>query len=520
MPGLIDPPCLGSPFGERMGRVRLLLIMELRTNREDNFTTGNAGRRRLLVMSNRAPIRLVKEGDRERLEPTVGGVGTTFMRLLENYGGLWIAWSGLKNNPGKMMMPPGSPRFAMIFPNLSERDIANYYWGMCNRALWPLMHFVTPNYHFENAQWKSYCRVNRIFADAALEEAADYDVAWIQDFHLALAPKLMRERAPDTPVGLFWHVPWPPEQFFRVFPWRRELLAGMLGSDLIGFHVRVYRKHFLDACERILGARIDRETGEIEYDGRITRAAVFPLGIPVEFFEELSASREVQLHAQRIRRTLRAPIVVLGVDRLDYTKGVIERLLGFERFLELHPEHRGRVTLVLIAVPSRTKVAEYAALKRHLDETVGRVVGRFSAEGYTPIHYLYTQFEAAELVAYYQAADIALLTPLRDGMNLVAKEYVASQLGDDAVLILSEFAGAAEELSEALIVNPYSIDEIAARLSEAVVMAPEEKRRRLTRMRELIRANNLEFWSGNFLDELIAAAAHRQGLAAGAVLHH
>ncbi len=316
----------------------------------------------------------------------------------------------------------------------------------------------------------------------------------------------MREHQPELPIGMFWHVPWPPEQFFRVFPWRRELIAGMLGSDLIGFHIPMYVKHFLDCCERILGAEVERTTGEIRYKGRRIHARAFPLGIPVDYFRDLSASAEVQAHARRIRRMMRASTVVLGVDRLDYTKGVIERLLGFERFLELSPEYRGKVSLVLIAVPSRTKVAEYAALKRQLDETVGRVVGRFSAEGYTPIHYLYTQFEAAELVAYYQSADIALLTPLRDGMNLVAKEFVASQLDDNAVLILSEFAGAAEELKDALIVNPYNIDEIAARLKQAVEMPEDERRARLSRMRAQIEHNNLEFWSESFLRELLPRA--------------
>jgi trehalose 6-phosphate synthase/phosphatase len=467
---------------------------------------GPTGCQRLLVMSNRAPIRLVSGDGHQRIVPTVGGVGTTFLRLLERCGGLWIAWSGGKNSPARMMMPPDDPRFTMVFPKLTERDISSYYWGMCNRGLWPLMHFMTPNCHFDAAQWKSYCHVNRVFAAAAYAESALYDVAWVQDFHLALVPSLMRERDPEKPIGLFWHVPWPPEQIFRVFPWRYELLAGMLGSDLIGFHTRMYVKHFVDACERIYGAEVDRATGQVSHNGRVTRVGVFPIGIPTEYFRSLSMTPSVREHARRIRAMLRTPTVVLGVDRLDYTKGVIERLLGFERFLELNPHYRGKVTLVLIAVPSRTKVAEYAALKRELDETVGRVVGRFSSEGYAPIRYLYTQFDAEELVAYYQAADIALLTPLRDGMNLVAKEFVASQLGDNAVLILSEFAGAAEELRDALLVNPYSIDQIAARLKEAVEMTPQERHARLEHLRAQVESNNLDFWSGQFLGALLGEA--------------
>ena len=249
---------------------------------------------------------------------------------------------------------------------------------------------------------------------------------------------------------------------------------------------------------------IDQERGEVHFEGRTSRVAAFPLGIPVDYFEDLAASSRTQQKSARIRRGLRSEVVVLGVDRLDYTKGILERLLGFERFLERNPNYHRRVTLVLIAVPSRTKVTEYAALKRQLDEAVGRVVGRFSSDGWVPIRYLYTQFGAEDLVAHYQAADIALLTPLRDGMNLVAKEFVASHPADDAVLILSEFAGAAEEMTDALLVNPYNTDAIADRIREALEMRPEARADRMRALREKIRRNNLERWSANFLTALTA----------------
>ncbi len=470
---------------------------------------GPAAAARLLVMSNRAPIRLISENGNQRVVPTVGGVGTTFLRLLERSGGLWVAWSGAKNAPARMMMPPSDSSFMMVFPRLTERDIANYYWGMCNRGLWPLMHFMTPNCHFELSQWKSYVHVNRVFAAAAQAEADVYDIVWVQDFHLALVPALLREQNAGKPIGLFWHVPWPPEQVFRVFPWRREFLTGMLGSDLIGFHTPLYVKHFLDCCERICGASVSPTELTVSYQGRVTRVGAFPLGIPADYFRALSSQPAIREHARRIRKMLRTTTVVLGVDRLDYTKGIIERLLGFERFLELNPQYCDKITLVLIAVPSRTKVAEYAALKRELDQTVGRVVGRFSSEGHTPIRYLYTQFNLEELVAYYQAADIALLTPLRDGMNLVAKEFIASQMNDTAVLILSEFAGAAHELTDALLVNPYSIDHVAACLREAVEMPLAEKRARLSGLRAQVEESDLDSWSDSFLGTLLATRAVR-----------
>jgi trehalose 6-phosphate synthase/phosphatase len=472
---------------------------------------------RLLVMSNRAPIRLVREGDHERIEPTVGGVGTTFMRLLERHGGLWIAWAGARNRSGREQMPPRDPRFEMVFTPLTEREIAGYYHGLCNRGLWPLMHFMPTRCRFESTNWNLYRRANRLFAATAVRESASYDVAWIQDFHLAMVPGVLRRSRPELPIGLFWHVPFAPEQIFRIFPWREELLSGMLASDLIGFHTPLYVRHFLDCCERIMGFDVDRTAGLVRQGAHLTRVRAFPLGIPADYFQELSKTPEVRTRARRIRRSLRTPIVILGVDRLDYTKGILERLQGFERFLELNPQYRRQVTLVLVAVPSRTRVADYASLKRELDESVGRVVGRFSSEGWVPIRYHYDQFGAAELTAYYQAADIALLTPLRDGMNLVAKEYVAAQIGDSAVLILSEFAGAAEEFTDALLVNPYDIDQIASRLKQAIEMPAEEKRERLSRLRDRVWRNNLEFWSDDFLQTLLAQrplAAHPTTLAA------
>ncbi len=334
---------------------------------------------RLVVMSNRAPIRVIGEGPEEKIEPTVGGVGTTFLRLLERHGGLWIAWSGGQCTPRQLHLPVDDPRFTLSFVKLSERDVSQYYYGMCNRALWPLMHFMISRCHFDAGQWKSYHHVNESFATRAVREARRGDALWIQDFHLALTPGMIRERRPDLPIGIFWHVPFPPVELFRVFPWRRELLNGMLGSDLIGFHTTQYAKHFSDSCERVLGAEVDHARGEIRYQSRTIRVGAFPLGIPVEYFEGIANSSRTQERASRIRRALHSEIVVLGVDRLDYTKGILERLLGFERFLEQNPAYHKRVALVLIAVPSRTKVADYALLKRQLDETVGRVIGRFSS---------------------------------------------------------------------------------------------------------------------------------------------
>ena len=400
---------------------------------------------------------------------------------------------------------PSNPRFELSFVELSERDVSQYYYGMCNRALWPLMHFMISNCHFNGAHWRQYRAVNDLFAASAIEQAGHGDALWIQDFHFALTPRIIRARRKDLAIGIFWHVPFPPVELYRVFPWRGELLMGMLGSDLIGFHCDSYVTHFLNSCRKVLGAQIDEDTwrGSLRRTNLAGRQ-LFRSEFRLTISKTIAASSRTLQKTARIRRGLRSEVVVLGVDRLDYTKGILERLLGFERFLERNPDYHHRVTLVLIAVPSRTKVTEYAALKRQLDEAVGRVVGRFSSDGWVPIRYLYTQFGAEDLVAYYQAADIALLTPLRDGMNLVAKEFIASHPADDAVLILSEFAGAAEELTDALLVNPYNTDAIADRIREALEMRAEARGERMRALREKIRGNNLERWSANFLTALTA----------------
>ncbi len=457
---------------------------------------------RLVVMSNRAPVRISYEGGRESIERTVSGVGGTFLHVLERRGGLWIAWSGGQKTPRHLPFPPENPRFTMSFVELSERDVSQYYYGLCNRALWPLMHSMLAKCYFSSTQWRQYWQVNQVFADRAAAEMGPDDMLWIQDFHLALTPRMVRARRGDLPIGVFWHVPFPPAVVYEAFPWRRELLEGMLGSGIIGFHTRAYADNFLDSCERVLGAAVDRQSGEVRHVSGRTRVGVFPLGIPVDYFERISAEPRTGERAAAIRSGIGSEAVVLGVDRLDYTKGILQRVFAYERFLERNPAYRGRVTFLLIAVPTRSKISEYAELKRQLDETIGRVVGRFSTPEWVPIRYVYNQFGTEELIAHYQASDIALITPLRDGMNLVAKEFVASHPADDAVLILSEFAGAAEELTEALLVNPYDVEAIAARLKEALEMSPDARAAHMRALREKIRANGLERWSANFLRAL------------------
>jgi len=421
------------------------------------------------------------------------------------HGGLWIAWSGGSETPKPLPVPPENPRFSIIFLGLSERQVAHYYWGMCNRGLWPLMHLMPLNCHFNTRDWAVYREVNRAFAKRCLRQLQAGDTVWIQDFHLALLPALLREASPAQTIGLFWHVPFPSPEILKMFPWHQELLEGMLGADLIGFHTPAYTSTFLDCCEKLLGLALDRERGCVFRKGKTTRVAAYPIGVPVNYFRQLSLDPKVKRRLAQIKRGVNVEKIILGVDRLDYTKGLVRRLQAFERFLEENPQYHKRVTLVQIAVPSRTRVPEYRTLARQVEDLVAHIVARFSIDGWLPIRYLYKQYNPDVLVAYYLAADVALVTPLADGMNLVAKEYVATRSDESGVLILSTLAGAAVELKDALLVNPHNVDQIAEELKHALEMVQCERSRRMRSLRTVVEKNTLAQWSRSFLEALRAA---------------
>jgi trehalose 6-phosphate synthase/phosphatase len=459
---------------------------------------------RLMVVSNRAPFRIIHEGGTQRVEPTVGGVATTFLHLLEMHGGLWLAWSGGSETPAPLRIPANQPRFSTVFLGLSERQVAHYYWGMCNRALWPLMHMMPQYCHFSAQDWVEYGAVNRIFAQRCLVHLQAGDSIWIQDFHLALMPALLRTAGANVPIAMFWHIPFPAPDILKQFPWHRELLEGMLGADLIGFHTPVYASAFLECCQNLLGAGVECRDGSVFRSGHRTRVGAYPIGVPVAYFQNLSRDAKVKRRLAQIRRGVRGEKIVLGVDRLDYTKGLVRRLQAYERFLEENPAYHERVSLVQIAVPSRTRVPEYRMLAHQVEETVARIVARFATQRWLPVRYLYKQYNPEVLVAYYLAADVALVTPLADGMNLVAKEYVATHADGRGVLILSEKAGAALELKDALLVDPYDLEQVAHELKHALEIEPEEQARRMAAMRAAVQKNTLTQWSQAFLQALQA----------------
>ncbi len=396
--------------------------------------------------------------------------------------------------------PDEEGSYQLRFVNLTDKEISHYYYSFSNRTLWPLFHNFIGLSHYNSAHWKTYFRTNAYFAGEILEEANPSDIIWVQDYHLCLVPNFIRYQHPKLRPYFFLHTPFPPYDTFRVLPWCKPILEGLLGSEKIGFHVKNYADNFLDCVEKILNVPVDRERGIIGVDGREVEVSWHPISIDYEAFRDIALTKRVINRVQKHRSHIGDLIVILGVDRLDYTKGIKERLLAVERFLEKHGKFRNRILFIQVAVPSRTRVEEYRVMKREVDETIGRINGHFTREGWPPIQYIYRSLSREELVAYYRMADIALITPGRDGMNLIAKEYVASQVDKKGVLILSEFAGAAEELTEALLVNPYDIESVSDAIYRAIRMSSGKKKRRMEEMQDLVSRRDIYYWVRDFFE--------------------
>jgi trehalose 6-phosphate synthase/phosphatase len=453
----------------------------------------------LTIVSNRLPYTVERVRQGLERHPSAGGLVSALDPVLQLRGGTWVGWPGVELRPGETIEQPGDP-YSVVPVELTAAEVRSFYSGFSNASLWPLFHSLSSRTRFARSEWDAYQEANERFARAAAEHAGRGELVWVHDYQLMLVPALLRRLRPDLRPAFFLHIPFPPYDVFRLLPWDREVLLGLLACDLVGFHVAGYAQNFLDAVERRLGLRVDRSAGLVEHGARTVRVDSFPLGIDFERYESAAvAAGTTALAAGRER-------LVLGVDRLDYTKGIPERIRAFEHLLELHPEHRGRVVLLQLAVPSRDEVLEYRRLKREIDELVGRVNGRFATADWSPIRYLYRQLPFDELVALYRTADVALVTPLRDGMNLVAKEYVACQVGDPGVLVLSRLAGSAETMREALLVNPYNLDQTANALHRALTMDEAERRARMIALRRRERRDDVFAWVAAFLASAQASA--------------
>ncbi len=423
-------------------------------------------------------------------KPSSGGLVSALEPVLQKRGGTWIGWPGISLQAGERISSrTGSYRVEPVA--LTQTEVKHYYHGFSNGTLWPLFHSLPVLTRFERKDWTGYETVNQLFAEAVRTKIRKAELVWFHDYHLMLAPEFLRRSHPDARMAFFLHIPFPPYDIMRLCPWDHQLLRGLLACDLIGFQVDNYSRNFLDCAERILGARVDREAQVVEHGDRVVRVGAFPIGIDFKLYEE---------GAHKAPRETRRERIVLGVDRLDYTKGIPERIRAFERLLELYPRHRGNVVLLQIAVPSRSEVAEYRELKSEIDELVGRVNGRFATSSWSPIRYLVRSFERPDLCGIYRDADVGLVTPLRDGMNLVAKEYVACQVDEPGVLILSRMAGAGETMREALLVNPFNLDQTAHAIHRALTMEEEERASRIASLRKRERRDDVEAWVRGFLE--------------------
>jgi trehalose 6-phosphate synthase/phosphatase len=466
---------------------------------------------RLIIVSNRAPVTVVRGPDGIRYEPSSGGLATGLRAFVERQRAtknpleiVWVGWPGVAVEPNEQPAVERHllDRFGVLSVFLPIETMERFYQGFCNKTIWPLFHYFPSYSSFDQELWQEYIAVNQIFAERVLAIAQPGDIIWVQDYHLMLLPKMLRAKLPNSTIGFFLHIPFPSYEVFRLLPsdCRPEILEGLYGSDLIGFHTRDYSTYFLRSTLRILG--VEDRMGEVFYDERVIKIDALPMGIDYERFHSAPERPEVQAEIAALRKHLGDNKIVLSIDRQDYTKGISNRLEGYDLFLESNPEWRQKVTLVMVVIPSRAGVEDYQTTKSHIDETIGKINGRYGTLDWTPILYQYRSISFPELSALYNTSDVALVTPLRDGMNLIAKEYVASRTNNRGVLILSEMAGAVDELDASIIINPNNREEIATALLEAFEMSEEEQGLRIELMQKRIERFDVVTWAETFLADL------------------
>lgn len=463
---------------------------------------------RVIVASNREPYIHNRKGDAIRVQKPASGLVTALEPILRACSGTWVAHGSgnadreVVDAHDRVRVPPEKPSYSIRRIWLTQEEEQGYYFGFANEGLWPLCHIAHTRPLFRSEDWHCYMRANQKFAQAVCEEATDPSpVILVQDYHLALAPLLIRSQLPQATILSFWHIPWPNAESFGICPWKVEILSGLLGSSILGFHTQFHCNNFMECVDRYLEARIDRETNTIIYKGKATQIRAYPISIewPPKALETTPNRAECRLHLQHKHGIDPKCKIGVGIDRLDYTKGIVERLRSVEKLLQKFPEAIGNFVFVQISAPSRSSIPSYREFAAEVDKVVAQINADYSQDDWQPIVYLPVHHEAEEVYQYLRAADICLVTSLHDGMNLVAKEFVASRDDEEGVLILSTFAGASRELTGALIVNPYDIDQTAQALSLGMRMSPEEQRERMGLMRSFIREFNVYRWAGRML---------------------
>lgn len=465
-----------------------------------------------VIISNRLPVQLqIRNGSIEAI-PSVGGLATGMKSVHSGGDSLWVGWSGLTEEdiPKKLEadIDKALEEHGCAKVKLTEDEVNGFYFGFSNRTVWPLFHYFMEYAEFELANWEVYKAVNQKFADVLLTKVEDEDTIWVHDYQLMLVPQMVREKRPKVAIGFFLHIPFPSYEIFRTLPWREEVLEGLLGSDLIGFHTYDYERHFLSSVRRLLGLEV--QFNEVIHENRIIKADSFPMGIDYKRFNEAAKHQadlsteqsDLQRRLQLHKESTPDAKLILSIDRLDYTKGIAKRLNAFKYFLDKYPEYKERVRLIVLAVPSRSKVPQYKLLKKEVDELIGRINGEFATVSWTPIWYFYRSVPFESLIDLYTSSDIAWLTPIRDGMNLVAKEYVAARIDGSGVLILSEMAGSAKEMSEAILINPNNFEQIAQALYQAINMPLKEQQKRNKLLQKRLKRYNVERWANDFMSSL------------------
>lgn len=465
----------------------------------------------LIVVSNREPYMHQIEDGKPRLILPAGGLVTALDPVLQACGGVWVAHGAgdgdrqTADADGRIGVPPENARYTLRRVWLSREEEQGYYYGLANEGLWPLCHIAHERPIFRASDWGHYVQANRRFADAVLSEVGSGDaIVLVQDYQLALVPQMLRSARPHLRIGIFWHIPWPNPEAFRICPWRVEILQGMLGADLVGFHLQQYCNNFLDTVDRMVEARLDWDHFAVELKGRQSRVRPFPISVEGWAERNVPADEalEQQISQMKEAHKLGSAQIIIGVERIDYTKGLPERFRAVARFFEKFPKHREKYTFVVLGAPSRTHIRRYRELISELESLADEINWKYQTDSWKPLRFLIAHHDAAAVHAFMRMASVCVVSSLHDGMNLVAKEYVAAKVDNDGVLILSEFAGAARELPDALIINPYDTEQFAEAIRYAVEMDTTERSRRMERLRHVVGDNNVYRWAGNLLGEL------------------
>lgn len=465
-----------------------------------------------LVVSNREPFVHSFSGKEVRYAPPIGGLTAALDPAMRASGGTWVAWgsgdadSEVVDAHNRVRVPPEEPRYTLKRVWLTENEVNGFYYGFSNESLWPLCHVAYTLPSFDESQWKTYQSVNQLFADAVLEEIGQRRaLVFIQDYHLALVSRMIRKKNPNVTTAHFWHIPWPNPEAFRICPWQEEVLDGLLGNDILGFHIQHYCRNFLDTVASGIKAEVDYEKLAVTRGGNTTLVRPFPISVDFDYIDQESSTPEVAQEMEELRREfgLSDKFVGLGVDRVDYTKGIPEKIRALDRLLEKYPHFRERLVFFQLGEVSRINIGKYQDINERIDRSIEELNRKYGSPQRPLIHYLKGGISPARLNAFRRLSHFCVVSSLHDGMNLVGKEFVAARGDNDGVLILSRFTGAARELTDALLVNPYAVDDFADQIKRALEMPREERQERMSRMRAMVQENNIYKWAASIISQLI-----------------